>query len=66
MIVVFLFAVFPIIINTYQGVRECDRNLLEVATSFRSSEKGDVGRTCCCPSRCPISPPAFGSPSAAA
>jgi sulfonate transport system permease protein len=37
-IVVFLFAVFPIIINTYQGVRECDRNMLEVARSFRSSE----------------------------
>jgi NitT/TauT family transport system permease protein len=38
-IVVFLFAVFPIIINTYQGVREVDRNLLEVARSFRASEK---------------------------
>jgi ABC-type nitrate/sulfonate/bicarbonate transport system permease component len=38
-IVVFLFAVFPIIINTYQGVRECDKNLLEVAKSFRASEK---------------------------
>ena len=39
-IVVFLFAVFPIIINTYQGVRECDKNLLEVAKSFRSTERG--------------------------
>jgi NitT/TauT family transport system permease protein len=38
-IVVFLFAVFPVIINTYQGVREVDRNLLEVARSFRSSER---------------------------
>lgn len=37
-IVVFLFAVFPILINTYQGVRECDRNMLEVAHAFRSSE----------------------------
>ena len=37
-IVVFLFAVFPIIINTYQGVRECDKNLIEVARSFRSNE----------------------------
>jgi NitT/TauT family transport system permease protein len=37
-IVVFLFAVFPILINTYQGVRECDKGLLEVARSFRSSE----------------------------
>ncbi len=37
-IVVFLFAIFPILINTYQGVRECDKNMLEVARSFRSSE----------------------------
>ena len=37
-IVVFLFAVFPILINTYQGVRECDVNMLEVARSFRSGE----------------------------
>jgi len=37
-IVVFLFAVFPILINTYQGVRECDKNMLEVARSFRSNE----------------------------
>ena len=39
-IVVFLFAVFPVLINTYQGVRECDKNMLEVARSFRSSETG--------------------------
>jgi NitT/TauT family transport system permease protein len=37
-IVVFLFAVFPLLINTYQGVRECDKNMLEVAKSFRSNE----------------------------
>jgi len=37
-IVVFLFAVFPILINTYQGVRECDKNMIEVARSFRSTE----------------------------
>lgn len=37
-IVVFLFAVFPILINTYQGVRECDKGMIEVAQSFRSSE----------------------------
>jgi NitT/TauT family transport system permease protein len=37
-IVVFLFAVFPILVNTYQGVRECDKNMIEVARSFRSSE----------------------------
>jgi NitT/TauT family transport system permease protein len=38
-IVVFLFAIFPLLINTYQGVRECDKNMLEVARSFRSSER---------------------------
>jgi NitT/TauT family transport system permease protein len=37
-IVVFLFTVFPVLIDTYQGVRECDRNLLEVARSYRSTE----------------------------
>ncbi len=37
-IVVFLFAVFPVLINTYQGVRECDKNMLEVAHSFRANE----------------------------
>jgi len=37
-IVVFLFAVFPILINTYQGVRECDKSMLEVARSYRSTE----------------------------
>jgi ABC-type nitrate/sulfonate/bicarbonate transport system permease component len=38
-IVVFLFSVFPILINTYQGVCECDKNMLEVARSFRASER---------------------------
>jgi len=38
-IVVFLFAEFPIIITTYQGVRECDKGLIEVAQSFRASER---------------------------
>jgi NitT/TauT family transport system permease protein len=37
-VVVFLFSVFPVVINTYQGVRECDKGLLEVARSYRSSE----------------------------
>lgn len=36
--VVFLFAVFPVLINTYQGVRKVDQGFLEVARSFRSSE----------------------------
>jgi len=37
--VVFLFAVFPILINTYQGVKNVDRVLLEVAKSFNSTER---------------------------
>ena len=37
--VVFLFCVFPILINTQQGVRAVDRGLLEVARSFCSSER---------------------------
>src|SRR6476659_5641113 len=36
--VVFLFAVFPVLINTYQGVRECDTNMLEVARWVGGSE----------------------------
>ncbi len=34
-----LFAVFPILINTQQGVRHVDPGLLEVARSFSSSER---------------------------
>lgn len=38
-VIVFLFTVFPMILNTYQGVRNVDPNLLEVALSFNSSER---------------------------
>lgn len=44
-VVIFLFAVFPVLLNTYQGVRGVDTRLLEVARSFRTSERalwGDV------------------------
>jgi ABC-type nitrate/sulfonate/bicarbonate transport system permease component len=37
-VVVFLFAVFPVLINTAAGVREVDPRLEEVANSFCSSE----------------------------
>jgi NitT/TauT family transport system permease protein len=37
--VVLLFMVFPILINTQQGVRNLDRGLLEVARSFCSTER---------------------------
>jgi ABC-type nitrate/sulfonate/bicarbonate transport system permease component len=38
-VVVFLFVVFPVLINTTRGVREVDPELLEVARSFCSSER---------------------------
>lgn len=38
-IVVFLFAVFPVLINTAQGVKSVEPSLLEVARAFRSSER---------------------------
>ena len=38
MVIVFLFAVFPVLINTFQGVRNVEPNLLEVARSFCSGE----------------------------
>ncbi len=34
-----LFCIFPILINTQQGVRNIDRDLLEVARAFNSSER---------------------------
>lgn len=44
-VIVFLFMIFPILINTQQGVKSVDRGLLEVARSFCSTERqlwGDV------------------------
>lgn len=38
-VIVFLFMVFPILINTQQGVKNLDRGLLEVARSFCSNER---------------------------
>lgn len=38
-IVVFLFTVFPLLINTYQGVKNVDNKLLEVSRSFCSTER---------------------------
>jgi NitT/TauT family transport system permease protein len=37
-VVIFLFAVFPILLITFQGVRGVDPRLVEVARSFRTSE----------------------------
>jgi ABC-type nitrate/sulfonate/bicarbonate transport system permease component len=38
-IIVFLFMVFPVLLNTYEGVKNVDRNLQEVARAFCSSER---------------------------
>lgn len=38
LIIVVVIGVFPILINTFQGVSETDQNLIEVARSFRTSE----------------------------
>ena len=37
--VVFLFTFFPMVINTYQGVKNVDAHLLEVGRAFRCSER---------------------------
>jgi len=52
-IIVFLFMVFPILINTYQGVKDVNRNLLEVARSFCSTE-GQLWRHLIIPSAIPF------------
>lgn len=36
--IIFLFALFPMLLNTYQGVKSVDPKLIEVARSFRSPE----------------------------
>jgi NitT/TauT family transport system permease protein len=38
-IILFLFAFFPMVINTYQGVKSVDHKLLEVGRAFRCSER---------------------------
>ena len=38
-VILFLFAFFPMVINTYQGVRNVDPKLLEVGRAFRCSER---------------------------
>ena len=38
-IILFLFAFFPLVINTYQGVKNVDPKLVEVGKAFRCSER---------------------------
>jgi sulfonate transport system permease protein len=37
-VILFMFAFFPMVINTYQGVKNVDHKLIEVGRSFRCSE----------------------------
>ncbi|WP_435362861.1 ABC transporter permease [Haloarchaeobius sp. DYHT-AS-18] len=39
LVIVFIFAVFPIIINTFEGAKTAPDNLLEVAESFNASKR---------------------------
>jgi hypothetical protein len=45
-IILFLFAFFPMVINTYQGVKSVDPKLLEVGRAFRCSEGQLWGISC--------------------
>jgi NitT/TauT family transport system permease protein len=38
-VILFLFAFFPLVINTYQGVKNVDPHLVEVGHAFRCSER---------------------------
>jgi NitT/TauT family transport system permease protein len=38
-VILFLFAFFPLVINTYQGVKNVDPRLIEVGRAFRCSER---------------------------
>ena len=43
-LVVFLFAVFPVLYNTVEGARSIKPEMIEVARSFRSERMGAVAR----------------------
>jgi NitT/TauT family transport system permease protein len=51
-IIVFIGALFPILINTYEGVRNADRTLINVVRSFGASE-WDVARLVVVPNAMP-------------
>ncbi len=51
-VIVFIGALFPILINTYEGVRNADRTLINVVRSFGASE-WDVARLVVVPNSLP-------------
>ncbi|MGQ7792199.1 ABC transporter permease [Faunimonas sp. B44] len=52
-VILFLFAFFPMVINTYQGVKNVDPKLLEVGKAFRCSE-GQMWRHIIIPASLPF------------
>ena len=52
MVIVFIGALFPILINTYEGVRNADKTLINVVRSFGASE-WDVARLVVVPNAMP-------------
>jgi sulfonate transport system permease protein len=52
-IILFLFAFFPMVINTYQGVKNVDSKLIEVGRAFRCSE-GQLWRNIVLPGALPF------------
>jgi NitT/TauT family transport system permease protein len=52
-LILFLFAFFPMVINTYQGVKNVDTKLLEVGRSFRCTE-GQLWRNIVLPGALPF------------
>lgn len=52
-VILFLFAFFPMVINTYQGVKNVDKHLLDVGRAFRCSE-GQMWRHIIIPASLPF------------
>jgi NitT/TauT family transport system permease protein len=57
-IILFMFAFFPMVINTYQGVKSVDPKLLEVGRAFRCSES-QLWANIVLPAACRSSSPVF-------
>ena len=53
--VVFLFTFFPIVINTYQGVKNVDATASSKSAEPSAAARDNFGSTLSCPRRCPTS-----------
>ena len=61
LVLVFLSAFWPLVINTQVGIQNVDKSYVEVATAFGATRYGNPCGTCCFRPRCPISSPACAS-----